>query len=60
MYTSVVTGICLFVFVCMCVSMDGFRVVKLEDVLPHLDLLVTATGKVLWFTLSQYHANNYM
>jgi S-adenosylhomocysteine hydrolase len=25
--------------------MDGFRVVKLEDVLPLLDILVTATGK---------------
>lgn len=25
-------------------SMDGFRVVKLEDVLPQLDILITATG----------------
>ncbi len=28
----------------MC-SMDGFRVVKLEDVLPVLDVLITATGE---------------
>lgn len=33
---------------CVCVrvcSMDGFRVVKLEDVLPLLDILITATGQ---------------
>ena len=27
-------------------SMDGFRVVKLEDILPQLDILITATGVV--------------
>lgn len=34
---------------CMCIcvycSMDGFRVVKLDDVLSLLDILVTATGE---------------
>ncbi len=27
---------------CLCFSMDGFRVVKLDDVLPLLDILVTS------------------
>ena len=26
-------------------SMDGFRVVRLEDVLSHLDILISATGE---------------
>ena len=29
----------------MVCSMDGFRVVKLEDVLHTLDILITATGQ---------------
>lgn len=29
---------------CLVRSMDGFRVVKLDDILPHLDILITATG----------------
>ena len=28
-------------------SMDGFRVVKLDDVLPQLDVLITATGRYM-------------
>ena len=32
-------------------SMDGFRVVRLEDVLPHLDILISATGKCLSLTV---------
>lgn len=31
--------------ICVCCSMDGFRVVKLDDVLSLLDILITATGE---------------
>ena len=30
---------------CVSFSMDGFRVVRLEDVLSHLDILISATGE---------------
>ena len=33
---------CPIVYVCC--SMDGFRVVRLEDILPTTDILITASG----------------
>ena len=33
-----------FLFLDVC-SMDGFRVVKLEEVVSFVDILITATGK---------------
>ena len=47
-YWLVCVCVCVCVCLCVCVfvcSMDGFRVVKLEDVIPHLDILITATGQ---------------
>ena len=34
--------------------MDGFRVVRLEDILSHLDILISATGK--WNTSQSCNA----
>lgn len=43
MYVRMYVYVCTIV--CFVYSMDGFRVVRLEDVLPLLDILITATGK---------------
>lgn len=37
------------IFIC---SMDGFKVVRIEEVLGQIDILITATGIVPWKTLT--------
>ena len=41
LYMGICTCTCMYVCTC---SMDGFRVVKLDSVLPQIDILITATG----------------
>lgn len=42
--------------------MDGFRVVKLDSVLPMIDILITATGTILYiqynYTMHDTHRKN--
>ncbi len=40
--------------------MDGLRVLRLEDILPQLDILITATGTVLTLYVQYMYIHTYM
>ena len=56
-YSSLITGIIIFTLYLPCInsiisvvnlcSMDGFRVVRMEEVIKQVDILVTCTGRLL-------------
>lgn len=39
--------VCLVVIFCFNVSMDGFRVVRIEESIKTIDILITCTGRAV-------------
>ena len=63
MYVCVCVQAKLLLLVCdLFCSMDGFRVVKLDSVLPMIDILITATGTIQYiqynYTMHDTHRKN--